>query len=206
MGILNWILYGKDKGLILDFREKAPFLNDKEYAEYYKLFEGRPVKKPTDLNNPSIGKILTSIRGKSILDVGCGRGFLVKKLGKHFPTLSVTGIDIFLINSLKKSKEPKFVEGNIEKLPFPDKSYDTVICAHVLEHVKDPQKAIAELKRVSRKRLIVIVPRQREYKYTIDLHLNFFPYSYTLQRLMGSKGAEVGVLDNDIYCIEDKKI
>lgn len=44
-----------------------------------------------------------------------------------------------------------FVVGDIFELPFADKSFDFVICAHVLEHLHDPAKAAAELSRVARR-------------------------------------------------------
>ncbi len=44
-----------------------------------------------------------------------------------------------------------FVVGDIFELPFADKSFDFVICAHVLEHLRDPAQAAAELSRVARR-------------------------------------------------------
>jgi SAM-dependent methyltransferase/uncharacterized protein YbaR (Trm112 family) len=41
-----------------------------------------------------------------------------------------------------------FVVGDVQHLPFADKSFDFVICSHLLEHVRDPAAAIAELERV----------------------------------------------------------
>jgi SAM-dependent methyltransferase len=43
------------------------------------------------------------------------------------------------------------VVGDVERLPFADKAFDYVICAHLLEHVGDPAAAIAELQRVARR-------------------------------------------------------
>ena len=43
----------------------------------------------------------------------------------------------------------------IERLPFGDASFDTVICTHVLEHMLDLRAMVAELRRVCRKRLII---------------------------------------------------
>ena len=64
---------------------------------------------------------------------------------------------------------------DITGLPFEDHSFDVVLCTHALEHIRDPQKALGELMRVTGRRLIVVVPHQREYRYTVDLHVNFFP-------------------------------
>lgn len=60
------------------------------------------------------------------------------------------------------------------ELPYGNRVFDTVVCAHTLEHMKDYKKALAELRRVCSRRLMMIVPKQREYQYTFDLHLHFF--------------------------------
>lgn len=44
----------------------------------------------------------------------------------------------------------EFKEGNVEKIPFPDGTFDFAHAAHVLEHVESPEKALAELSRVAR--------------------------------------------------------
>lgn len=41
--------------------------------------------------------------------------------------------------------------------------------------------ALAELRRVAKRRLIIVVPKQRNYKYTFELHINFFPYLFDLK-------------------------
>ena len=47
---------------------------------------------------------------------------------------------------------------DVERLPFDDKSFDTTLCDHTLEHVRNFEKAVAELVRVTRRQLLVIVP------------------------------------------------
>jgi ubiquinone/menaquinone biosynthesis C-methylase UbiE len=92
---------------------------------------------------------------------------------------------------------------NVEKLPFGDKSFDTVICAHTLEHVQNIYQAICELRRVTSKRLIIVVPKQRPYKYTFDLHLHFFPYKSDFLTLMGKKESICRIVGGDIFYVED---
>jgi len=69
----------------------------------------------------------------------------------------------------------EFREENLGGLSFPDRSFDTVVCTHTLEHVLDLPRAVAELRRVARDRVIIVVPRQRPYRFTFDLHVRFFP-------------------------------
>jgi hypothetical protein len=59
---------------------------------------------------------------------------------------------------------------------------------------------------VTKKRLIVVVPKQRPYKYTFDLHLHFFPYEHSLRTIMGPNHGAVFCKDvgGDLFYVEDK--
>ena len=48
-----------------------------------------------------------------------------------------------------------------------------VTCHHTIEHIPNLAPAIAELKRISRKQVMIVTPRQRYYYYTLDEHVNF---------------------------------
>ena len=135
-----------------------------------------------------------------MIDVGCGKGFLARKL-RELPLEEVCACDI----TARDAKEGgiRYVKGSITSLPFGDDSFDTVICAHTIEHIRDIGKAVSELRRICRNRLIIVVPRQREYKYTFDLHIHFFPYVFSLQRLLGPSDSVYILKDNDMICIEN---
>ena len=60
--------------------------------------------------------------------------------------------------SMLYDKRKLFINANVEKLPFADKSFDFVFCSHLLEHVEHPERAIAEITRVG-KRGYIEVPR-----------------------------------------------
>ncbi len=85
--------------------------------------------------------------GAAILDAGCGTGLNLRNL----PPTAV-GIDINPRNlELIRSRLPHHVvEGDIEAMPFPDGSFDTILCTEVLEHVPAPETALREFNRVLR--------------------------------------------------------
>lgn len=82
------------------------------------------------------------------LDAGCGTGLNLR----HLPPGS-TGIDINPRNvAIVEQRLPnhRVVLGDIEAMPFEGGTFATVLCTEVLEHVPDPAKAIAEIRRVLR--------------------------------------------------------
>jgi ubiquinone/menaquinone biosynthesis C-methylase UbiE len=116
---------------------------------------------------------------------------------ESFPHVQCIGVDI----APPLASVPfEMLSADITALPFTDHSFDIVLCTHALEHIRNPQKALAELIRVARRRLIIVVPRQREYRYTVDLHVNFFPYLYSFKRFIGIENAIYLNLNGDFLC------
>lgn len=185
---LFFLLFGKKHHLFMNFKENVLNLNSEKIVEYYKDLASYHIDRETDLNKKSIDFILGSLEGKSVLDISCGSGFLAREIVKKF-NLEVIGIDFIISDKIKDSQNPRFIESSIEKIPFPDNHFDTVISTHTLEHVIDVNLAVSELRRVCKKKLIVVLPRQRNYKFTFDLHVHFFPYKYSVLSLMKNKGS-----------------
>ena len=75
------------------------------------------------------------------------------------------------------------MQGFVEKLPFENNSFDVVTCSHTLEHIIEERLAVKELLRVAKKQLVVVVPRQRYYYYTLDEHVNFYLFEERLSSL-----------------------
>jgi ubiquinone/menaquinone biosynthesis C-methylase UbiE len=100
-------------------------------------------------------------REKAIVDVGCGTGAVLKRLGN--PEENV-GIDLApeAISFCRQRGLNNVQQGDVHALPFPDASFDAVICSSVLYHqwVSDVGGAVREMHRVLRPGgvLLVIVP------------------------------------------------
>lgn len=200
------LLFGEHDLHFMEFKDKALSFGKKEYAEYYRLLEASHIHRDSDLTSRGVDAILSNIEGTSVLDVGSGRGYLVKRIALA-KKVTVVGVDIRIPDRLAASPLPpgvSFATGDIESLPFPSGAFDTVVCAHTLEHVQDIAQAVRELRRVAGKRLIIVVPRQREYRYTFDLHLHFFPYESSLRKVMKAPAARCQVIDNDLFYVEDR--
>lgn len=99
----------------------------------------------------------------SILDVGCGEGFTLNRLKENGIGKKLEGIEYLqaAIDLGKKTyPDIKITKGNIYELPYRDNEFDLVLCTEVLEHLEDPEKALKELVRVSRKYLVISVPNE----------------------------------------------
>lgn len=185
------------------FRARAPFLADEEYEGMYRTHPR--VHAGTDNSRACIERIAKDLVGTSVCDVGCGTGVLLQHFRSARPEIArLTGVD-FVVEDASSIPGVDFVSSRIESLPFRDGEFDTVVCTHVIEHILDYRAAIAELRRVARLRLIIVVPREREYRYTFNPHFNFFPYPYSFLRAVCPVPAEHICIDigRDIYYRED---
>lgn len=101
----------------------------------------------------------------SVLDVGCGDGYLLTRL-KNRPHIEAVFASDISLNRIKKAKVNThgviFLQSDVSFLPFKNNCFDLVICSEVLEHVPDWQKALHELIRVAKKNVIVTVPNQQK--------------------------------------------
>jgi len=95
-----------------------------------------------------------------ILDVGCGiRGRGDVNVDLFFGEVNKTDFlcgDMYIDPS--RAKNP--IKADVCRLPFRDKSFDIVLCYHLLEHVDNYVKAIRELTRVARRLVIIRVPHR----------------------------------------------
>jgi len=92
----------------------------------------------------------------SLLDVGAGNGLS----SRYYPTpISVTACD-FAAGMLDGNPVTQRVRCSATALPFADASFDAATCWELLHHLDDPSAAVAELMRVSRRRVILFEPNR----------------------------------------------
>lgn len=186
----KWLMYPLLRvALGRAWREYAAFkprgfkMSPEEYAAVYERVAGSELQGETDLNEECVTAILSTISGGAVLEAGCGRGYLARRLTEVAG--SVTACDIVLDSALSRAEGVQYDLASVEALPYPDDSFDTVICTHTLEHVQRIDLALSELRRVARERLVIVVPRERPYRYSFNLHLHFFPYAWNWQAVAG---------------------
>ena len=201
--IVMWIAmklaFGSKSSIFFHFRDNICSMTDADYIKAYAETEACDLIRGSDLNQKCKDAIVEKVAGNSVLDVGCGRGELLDLLGDFH----AVGCDI----SPRASGDRQVVQAFAESLPFADNSFDTVVCTHVLEHVRDLPAAMSELRRVASSRIIVVVPRERPYRFGFNLHVTFFPYEYSLYATLGrgvtSERIAVENLGGDWFYVEE---
>jgi ubiquinone/menaquinone biosynthesis C-methylase UbiE len=104
--------------------------------------------------------LLDIAAGERVLDVGCGSGAITREIarrvGRHGlavgldPSPALLAVARDLAQEAGVADRMEFREGDALRLPFPDRSFDVVICVTVLSHVPRGEAAIPELVRVLR--------------------------------------------------------
>jgi 2-polyprenyl-6-hydroxyphenyl methylase / 3-demethylubiquinone-9 3-methyltransferase len=153
---------------------------------------GHKVNKPIFISglhliNPTRLKYIENLikekkikQDSNILDLGCGGGLLLNKLGMNgFPNLfgidpSSNSINIAKSKSIELGLKINYTSGDIYNLPYDDESFELIILADVLDHLSDLKSAMKEIKRVLKKGGILFFE-------TIDR--NF--YSFLIIKLLG---------------------
>lgn len=107
--------------------------------------------------------LLSGVSGDSLLEVGCGEGYLLQLLSEWRPEARYFGIDLSERIFSREVRSLPTVELSVQtayRLGFPKNVFDLIVAAEILEHLEDPARALAEIKRVSNGYVILSVPRE----------------------------------------------
>ena len=111
--------------------------------------------------------------GDRILDVGCGKAFLLYDFTQVLPGCEITGLDIseYAIDNAKPETKERLQVGAAHELPFEDNSFDLVVSINTLHNLPCYQleKAIMEIERVGKKRKFICVESYRNEEEKVNL-------------------------------------
>ncbi len=109
----------------------------------------------------------------AVLDIGCGKGFMLHDFKEIMPNCSVAGIDVseYAIENAMPSVKPFLKVASAEKLPYPDNSFDLVIAVNSIHNLplEACKTALKEIERVSRANSFMTVDAWRNEEERVNL-------------------------------------
>ena len=142
--------------------------------------------------------LLDIAAGERVLDVGCGSGAVTREIAKRVggrgravgldPSPALLTVARELAREAGLGDRVEFHEGSALRLPFPDRSFDAVVCVTVLSHVPGGEAAVPELARVLR-------PAGRLGVFDLDTDMTAFthPDRALTRRIVAAASDEMAV-------------
>ncbi len=141
-------------GIISKFKLKK---YDENYYEIYKALDSIDYNKIPSFRK--IKSLLNIQKGEKLLDAGCGDGHLLNYFCKNSGGIGY-GIDsseVAIKLAKKKYTKLKFSKQDLKKLKFEDNYFDKIVSYNVIEHIKEQDDVMEELKRVLKKDGILVI-------------------------------------------------
>ena len=87
----------------------------------------------------------------TVLDVGCGDGLIDALIREERPDLKISGVDVLV----RPGAHIPVTAFDGQRIPFPDKSHDTILLCDVLHHAEHPVRLLQEAARVARRCVVI---------------------------------------------------
>ena len=158
-----------------DFNYIDHYKKDAVEFDYFEERKGATAHDERRVREYIISKIPKNVN--SILDVGCGNGWVAKEFlpkGKQVFSLDISVTNPAIAKKLYPSEKHFGIAADSFHLPFNDNSFDCVIASEIIEHVFDPAAFVKELFRVVKKggSLIITTPYKEKIIYYLCIHCN----------------------------------
>ena len=128
--------------------------------------------------------MFSNLRGKVVLDVGCGTGRWLEKFVAHGCALGI-GIDssiaMLRVAARKNAIREHLAHATCEHLPLPNGVFDIVVCSFALGHIENVDRLAKELSRVSKIGAHVLVTDLHPDSYTRGWRVGFRDGTTSLQ-------------------------
>ena len=124
------------------------------YDAWYETARGRWIG---DTEYRPLHRVLAPVPGDSLLDVGCGSGHFTRRFARE--NLRVTGIDpdsdMLRFAAAHAAAGEPYLLGDARALPFAARSFELCVCITALCFIREQSRALAEMVRVTRRRLVL---------------------------------------------------
>lgn len=139
--------------------------------DYFDRFETRKYRSRNAAKRLLIKRFIAALHDlfieanpvERVLEIGIGEGFISGYLSERFPEKSFAGVDLSEDDIARLRRLFPRIDaraGSAYDLGFPAGRFDLVVCAEVLEHLDEPDRALAEIQRLAPRRVILSVPHE----------------------------------------------
>ena len=173
------IVYSNEPENSIEYTEKL----DKEYSKYVKVYD--LAVKLLPVWKTWIKTVIPYIEGDRVLEASFGTGYLLLQYANNYETYGIDFNDKMIImvkkNLFRKGVKASLQWANVEKLPFPDSYFDTVINTMAFSGYPNGRHAMVEFYRVLKEsgRLLIV-----DFDYPSNRNI----FGYWLTKLMESAG------------------
>ena len=159
-----------------EFKYADHYENDAEEFDYFKSISSRVDQEEKNrLNQMILNRIPAGV--SSVLDVGCGNGWLSQAMVSD--KVTVISMDISSRNpveAVKRNTHPhhEALIADVYHLPLQENFVDCIVASEIMEHVPDPAMFIEKLLFVLRPggKLIITTPYNEQIQYHLCVHCN----------------------------------
>lgn len=113
------------------------------------------------LEEPWVDRLLGEVRGLSLLEVGCGTGRHAIRLASRGALVHALDFSPVMLERARRKPGAENVRFQLHDLaaplPFPEQTFDRVLCALVLDHISDLNSLFSEMRRVCRSSGLVVI-------------------------------------------------
>ena len=121
----------------LDFKERAFAMTPAQIAAAYAALESGDARyRDTDTTPAQREAIAAAALGR-VLEIGCGNGAIAARLMSDGHDVLATDVTLASARATRERARCTVGLARLPELPFRDRAFDTVVCAHTLEHVPD---------------------------------------------------------------------
>jgi 2-polyprenyl-3-methyl-5-hydroxy-6-metoxy-1,4-benzoquinol methylase len=132
-----------------------------QLSQTYDDWHGRIAKTEGDLGaisapwHVTVSRLLPDLNGLRVLEIGCGRGDFAIWMANRYPRATVVAIDFSKTaideardRALRRNSPVEFAVGDATHLAFADGTFDMIVSCECLEHVPEPERMAAEIRRL----------------------------------------------------------
>lgn len=156
-----------------------------DYLAHYRL-DAEAILDPQDLEPlqrasearriEALARLLAPRAGERLMDLGCGSGWLAARCCRTGAEVHAVDVAPRGVAAVRRRfpEVSRFHVADVYRLPFRPSSFDALVLSEVLEHLAEPDRALAEIRRVLRPggRLLVCVPYRERILQHLCIHCN----------------------------------